>query len=68
VVRVSSGGRINRRPLMRMKRKIIQAPMLALPNLHNPFEVETYASGYAMGEVLMQGGRMYAIILKYFMG
>jgi hypothetical protein len=36
-----------------MKIKISQAPMLTLPNLHKPFEVETHASGYAMGAVLM---------------
>jgi hypothetical protein len=36
-----------------MKRKISQAPVLTLPNLQNPFEVETDASGYAMGAVLM---------------
>jgi hypothetical protein len=40
-----------------LKRKIDQAPMLTLPNLQKPFEVETVASGYAMGAVLTQGGR-----------
>jgi len=29
-----------------------------LPNLQNPYEVETDESGYAMGVFLMQGGRM----------
>jgi hypothetical protein len=28
-----------------------------LPNLQNPFEVDKDASGYATGEVLMQGGK-----------
>jgi hypothetical protein len=41
-----------------LKRKIIQAPVLTLTNLKNPFEVETYKSGYVMGEILMQGGRL----------
>jgi hypothetical protein len=36
-----------------LKRKISQAPVLALPNLQKPFKVETNASGYAMGAVLM---------------
>jgi hypothetical protein len=36
-----------------MKRNIIQAPVLELPNLHNPFEVEIDSSGYAMREILM---------------
>jgi len=36
-----------------LKKKINEAPILALPNLQRPFEVETNASGYAMGVVLM---------------
>jgi hypothetical protein len=40
-----------------LKRKIIQALVLALLNLQKPFKVEIDASGYAMGVVLMQGGR-----------
>eukprot|EP00253_Pinus_taeda_P035716 PITA_35716 len=37
-----------------LKEKISAAPVLALPNLQQPFEVKTDASGYAMGVVLMQ--------------
>jgi hypothetical protein len=37
-----------------LKGKISTAPVLALPNLQQPFEIKTYASGYAMGAVLMQ--------------
>jgi hypothetical protein len=37
-----------------LKGKINTAPVLALSNLQHPFEIETYASGYAMGAVLMQ--------------
>ena len=56
-----------------MKKKISQAPVLTLPNLQYPFEVETYVSRYAMGVVLMLGGRpichhyevFHGAILKY---
>jgi hypothetical protein len=49
-----------------MKIKIIQAQVLALPNLQKPFEVETDVSGYAMGAVLMQGGRHVCYHSKIF--
>jgi hypothetical protein len=47
--------------------------MLALPSLQNLFEVETHASGYAMGTILMQGGRpicyhsgvFHGVVLNY---
>ena len=42
--------------------------MLALPNLQNPFEVEINTSGYAMGEVLMQGERLVCYHSKLFHG
>jgi hypothetical protein len=51
-----------------MKIKINQAPVLTLPNLQNPFKVETYASGYAMGAVLMQGGRHVCYHSEIFHG
>jgi hypothetical protein len=41
-----------------LKREIIQAPVLTLPNLQNPFKVEIDASHYAMGTILMQGGSL----------
>jgi len=41
-----------------MKWNISQAHVLALPNLQKSFEVEMDVSGYVMGEVLMQGGKM----------
>jgi hypothetical protein len=37
-----------------LKEKINTAPVLALSNIQQPFEIETDASGYAMGVVLMQ--------------
>jgi len=37
-----------------LKEKISKTPLLALPNLQKPFEIETDTSDYAMGIVLMQ--------------
>ena len=37
-----------------MKENISTAPVLALPNLQQPFKIETDASGYTMDAVLMQ--------------
>ena len=40
-----------------LKEKISTAPILALPDLQHSFEIETDASDYAMGAVLMQNKR-----------
>jgi hypothetical protein len=40
-----------------LKEKIISALVPALPNLRHPFEIQTYASNYAMGAVLLQHGK-----------
>lgn len=40
-----------------LKQKMITTPMLALPDIQHPFEIETDASGYAMGAVLLQKGK-----------
>jgi hypothetical protein len=37
-----------------LKENIRTTPILALPYLQQPFEIQTDASGYAMGVVLMQ--------------
>ena len=37
-----------------LKHIIITTPVLALPDIQQPFEIETDASGYAMGALLMQ--------------
>eukprot|EP00253_Pinus_taeda_P026624 PITA_26624 len=51
-----------------LKKKSNQAPILALPNLQQRFEVETNASGYAMGVVLLQGGKLVCYHSKVFHG
>ena len=40
-----------------MKEKISTKPVLALPDLQQPFEIQTDEREYAMGEVLMQRGK-----------
>ncbi|GJT73573.1 transposon ty3-I gag-pol polyprotein [Tanacetum coccineum] len=51
-----------------LKRKISEAPVLALPNLQQPFELETDASSYAMGAVLFQEGKPMAYHSEMFQG
>eukprot|EP00253_Pinus_taeda_P036053 PITA_36053 len=43
-----------------LKDHLCSAPVLALPDLQQPFEVETDASDYAIGEVLTQHGHPVA--------
>jgi hypothetical protein len=64
----SQWGKNQQKAFDKIKTKISQALVIALPNLQNPFEVETDASEYAMGAVLMQGGRPVCYHLEYFMG
>ena len=40
-----------------LKEKISTSPVLALPYLRQSFEIQTDASDYAMGAVLMQHGK-----------
>eukprot|EP00253_Pinus_taeda_P013107 PITA_13107 len=47
------GGRQNK-SFETLKENISTAPILALPDLQQPFEIETNANDYAMGAVLMQ--------------
>jgi hypothetical protein len=50
------------------KGKINEALVSTLPNLQKPFEVEMNASGYAMGVVLMQRGKLIYDYSKFFHG
>jgi hypothetical protein len=51
-----------------LKKKIIDALVLAMPNLQRPFELEIDSSGNALGEVLMQGGRPMCYHSEFFHG
>jgi hypothetical protein len=43
-----------------LKHRLFLAPVLTLPNLQQPFEIETYTSDYAIGVVLTQHGNPVA--------
>jgi len=49
-----------------LKEKNSIAPILPLPNLQQPFEIEIDASDYAMGVVLMQHGKPICYHYKNF--
>jgi hypothetical protein len=49
-----------------LKKSLISAPILALPDFSKPFYIETDASGTGIGAVLMQGGHLLAYISKEF--
>ena len=51
-----------------LKEKISSAPVLALSNLRQPFEIQTDASDYAMGAVLLQHGKPIAFHSETFNG
>ena len=44
------------------------APVLALPDLIQPFEIQTDASNYAMGAVLLQHGKPICFYSEIFNG
>ena len=45
-----------------------EAPMLTLPSLQRPFQLEVDTLKYAIGDVLMQDGRPMAYHSKIFLG
>ncbi|XP_074297249.1 uncharacterized protein LOC141627954 [Silene latifolia] len=49
-----------KRAFERLKEAVMQEPVLALPDITKPFEVETNASDYALGGVLLQEGHPVA--------
>jgi len=51
-----------------LKENISLAPVLALPDLRQSFEIQTDASDYAMGVVLMQHGKHICFRLETFNG
>jgi hypothetical protein len=51
-----------------LKEKTSSTPVLALPDLRQPFEIQTYASNYAMGVVLLQHGKPIGFHSETFNG
>jgi hypothetical protein len=51
-----------------LKEKISSTPVLALPNLRQPFEIQTDARNYAMGAVLLQHGKPICFHSETFNG
>ena len=50
-----------------LKHRLCTTPMLVMPNLQLPFEVEADASGHALGVVLTQQGKPIAYHSEYFL-
>jgi hypothetical protein len=50
-----------------LKAKISSSPVLALPNLRQPFEIQTNANNYAMGETCCNMVSPFFFILKLLM-
>jgi hypothetical protein len=50
-------GNTQQREFEDLNKKINDAPMLVMPNFQRSFKLEIDASEYALGTILMQGGR-----------
>lgn len=61
-------GSLEQKAFAELKDKICQAPVLALPDMQQPFEVETDASSHAMGAILLQGGKPMCYHSELFSG
>eukprot|EP00253_Pinus_taeda_P020243 PITA_20243 len=66
VKQVFQWGVKQRKSFETLKEKISTAPILALPDLQQPFDIETDGSGYAMGVVLMQQNKPICYHSKKF--
>ena len=51
-----------------MKNNTSSSPILALPDLRQPFEIQTDASDYAMGTILLQHGKPISFHSEMFNG
>jgi hypothetical protein len=68
VKKVFHWGDVQQKAFDALKQKISSTPVLALPDLRQPFEIQTDASDYAMGAVLMQHGKPISFHSEIFNG
>ena len=61
-------GDVQQKAFDALNKNIISAPVLALLDLRQPFEIQIDASEYAMGAVLMQHGKPISFHSKIFNG
>ncbi len=52
------------RAFQALKEKVCETPVLAMPDVQKPFEIETDASAHALGAVLWQDGRVVNSVSK----
>ena len=61
-------GDVQQKEFDALKQKISSVPVLALPNLRHPFEIQMDGSDYAMEAVLMQHGKPISFHSEIFNG